>query len=93
MLLYHGYTKGMKTAISLPDALYQEVEQTARAMKIPRSQLFARAVTEFIKRHKREEITERLNDVYGKIENETAPDFQNEPSIEAMRELTSNDTW
>ncbi len=93
MLLYHSYTKGMKTAISLPDALYQEVEQTARAMKIPRSQLFARAVTEFIKRHKREEITERLNDVYGKIENETAPDFQNEPSIEAMRELTSNDTW
>ncbi len=83
----------MKTAISLPDALYEDAEQTARAMGIPRSQLFARAVAEFIKRHKREEITERLNEVYERIENHTTPESRREPSIEAMRELTRDDTW
>ena len=83
----------MKTAISLPDALYEDVEQTARAMGIPRSQLFARAVSEFIKRHKREEITQRLNEVYERIENQTTPELRTEPSVESMRELTRNDTW
>ena len=83
----------MKTAISIPDALYEDAEQTARAMGIPRSQLFARAVSEFIKRHKREEITQRLNEVYERIENQNTPESRIEPSIETMRELTRNDTW
>jgi metal-responsive CopG/Arc/MetJ family transcriptional regulator len=83
----------MKTAISLPDALYEDAEQTARAMGIPRSQLYARAVSEFIKRYKREEITQRLNEVYEKIESRTTPELRTEPSVETMRELTRNDTW
>ena len=83
----------MKTAISLPDALYEDVEQTARAMGIPRSQLFARAVSEFMKRHTREEITQRLNDVYVRIENQITPELPTEPSVESMKELTRNDTW
>ncbi|MDA3948256.1 MAG: ChpI protein [Spirochaeta sp.] len=83
----------MKTAISLPDALFEDAEQTARAMGIPRSQLFARAVSEFIKRHKREEITQRLNEVYERMENQTAPELPTETSVETMRELTGNDTW
>jgi metal-responsive CopG/Arc/MetJ family transcriptional regulator len=84
---------GMKTAISLPDALYADVEQTAREMGIPRSQLFARAVSEFIKRYKRDEITQRLNEVYERTENQRAPELPTEPSVEAMRELTRYDTW
>ena len=83
----------MKTAISLPDALYEDAEKTARAMGIPRSQLFARALSEFLKRHKREEITQRLNEVYEKVENQTTPELRAEPSVETMRELTKNDTW
>ena len=90
---YRSYTLGMKIAISLPDALYEDAEQTARAMGIPRSQLFARAVSEFIKRHKREKITERLNEVYERRENQTTPEQSTEASIETMRELTRNDTW
>jgi metal-responsive CopG/Arc/MetJ family transcriptional regulator len=83
----------MKTAISLPDELFEDVEQTARAMGIPRSQLFARAVAEFLRRHKREEITQRLNEVYERMEDQTSPELRTEPSVEAMGELTRNDTW
>jgi metal-responsive CopG/Arc/MetJ family transcriptional regulator len=83
----------MKTAISLPDALYEDAEQTARAMGIPRSQLYARAVSEFIQRHKREEITLRLNDVYERMENQPTSELPTEPSVETMQELTRNDTW
>ena len=37
----------MKTAVSLPDRLYEEAEKTAQAIGIPRSQLFAKALEEF----------------------------------------------
>jgi metal-responsive CopG/Arc/MetJ family transcriptional regulator len=82
----------MKTAISLPDRLYEDAEKTAKSMGIPRSQLFALALEEFINHHKTERITEQLNKVYGKMKDEkhlTIDDI----SLEAMRELTKNDTW
>ena len=72
----------MKTAISLPDALFEDVDQTAQAMGIPRSQLFARAVSEYIRRHKREQITQQLNEVYEGLKDETESAARTEPSIE-----------
>ena len=81
----------MKTAVSLPDSLYSEAEKTAQSMGIPRSQLFARALEEFIEHHKRENITEKLNSVYSRL---NIFDEENlNPGIEAMRNLTKNDTW
>ena len=83
----------MKTAISLPDALYEDAEQTARAMGIPRSQLFARAVAEYIARHRRERITERLNKVYEGTDDRNTPDVPTDASLVSLRKLTKNDTW
>lgn len=82
----------MKTAISLPDQLYEEAERTAQQLGIPRSQLFAKALEEFIAFHKRENITEKLNRVYaGLHQNE----FESISSvgIESIRSLTKNDAW
>jgi len=82
----------MKTAISLPDALYVDAEKTAKSMGIPRSQLFAIALQEFINHHKREKITEQLNEVYKNSEG-ASPSLMGELNIMSMRELTQNDTW
>ena len=40
----------MKTAISLPDTLFNEVERCARRLKLTRSGLMATAVREFLAR-------------------------------------------
>ena len=82
----------MKTAVSLPDQLYQEAEKTAQSMGIPRSQLFARALEDFIALHKRENITERLNKVYSNIDQSEFLKISN-ASIETIRNFTKNDTW
>ncbi len=82
----------MKTAISLPDALYSDAEKTAKAMGIPRSQLFAIALEEFINHHKREKITEKLDEVYKDME-PASPSSMEAVSLIALRELTKNDTW
>jgi metal-responsive CopG/Arc/MetJ family transcriptional regulator len=58
----------MKTAISLPDTLYEKAEQAASYMGIPRSQLFAMALEEFISNHNGKMITEKINEIYGKID-------------------------
>jgi metal-responsive CopG/Arc/MetJ family transcriptional regulator len=54
----------MKTAISIDDALLQEADEAAQAMGLSRSRLFARAVGDFLKRNREEQMLRRLNDVY-----------------------------
>jgi metal-responsive CopG/Arc/MetJ family transcriptional regulator len=54
----------MKTAISLPDSIFLEAEETAKNMGISRSTLFLNALTEYLKKHNRKNITEKLNEIY-----------------------------
>jgi len=82
----------MKTAVSLPDQLYEEAERTAQNLGIPRSQLFAKALEEFIASHKRENVTERLNRVYSNISKNEFEGISN-IGIESIRNLTKDDSW
>jgi predicted transcriptional regulator len=51
----------MKTAISLPDDLYQRVDACARRLKLTRSGLLAAAAREFLARHGPDDATESWN--------------------------------
>lgn len=82
----------MKTAISLPDQLFEEAEETARYLGLPRSRLVAKALEEFIQNHNRDRITAQLNKVYGE-ENPNIDDQIGKIGVSAIRELTKNDTW
>ena len=55
----------MKLAISVPDRISRAADQAARRMRVPRSQLYARAVEAYLKHAEHEDVTERLNAVYG----------------------------
>ena len=81
----------MKTAVSLPDRLYEEAERTAQAMGLRRSQLFAKALEEFIERRRRENITERLNEVYSHAIPNQFSEISN-AGLESLRDLTRNDS-
>ena len=41
-----GYTKGMKTAVSIPDATFEKGEALARKLGMSRSALYAKAIEE-----------------------------------------------
>jgi metal-responsive CopG/Arc/MetJ family transcriptional regulator len=56
----------MKTAVSLPDELFRQAEATARRLRVSRSELYAKAIAEFLNRQDGKSITERLNDVYSR---------------------------
>ncbi|HEY1220315.1 MAG: hypothetical protein ABSE42_19425 [Bryobacteraceae bacterium] len=56
----------MKTAVSLPDHLFRMAEVTARRLQVSRSELYARAIAEFLEGQQGNAITERLNDLYSR---------------------------
>ncbi len=58
----------MKTAISIPDDVFQVAEQLARRTKKSRSQLFSDAVREYVARHAADEITEAMDRVCAELE-------------------------
>lgn len=60
-----GYTSGMKTAISIPDDVFADAERLARVLKKSRSQLYSRALREYVARHAADQITETLDRVCG----------------------------
>lgn len=54
----------MKTAISIPDRLFNSADSLARRLGLSRSRLYATALAEFVAKHQSAKITKRLNTLY-----------------------------
>jgi len=59
-----GYTSAMKTAISIPDQVFEAADRTAKRLGVSRSELYATAVHEFLERHRIEDVSSKLDEVY-----------------------------
>jgi hypothetical protein len=70
----------MKTAISIDDGLLRDADTTARLMGLSRSRLFARAMEDFLKRQKHEEMLRQLNEVYSQ-----GPDAQEKALLKRIK--------
>ena len=57
----------MKTAISIPDEIFKKAERLARRLGFSRSQLYARAVEDYVKKRRPESITEAMNRVVDEV--------------------------
>lgn len=51
----------MKTAISIPDDIFVKAEELARRLSTSRSELYSRAVREYLARHSVDQVTEQLD--------------------------------
>jgi metal-responsive CopG/Arc/MetJ family transcriptional regulator len=69
----------MKTAISLPDALFRAGDALAKRLKVSRSELYARALGEYLAKHRADQVTQRLNAVYA------AEDSSLDPRLGALQ--------
>lgn len=78
----------MKTAISLPEAIFREAERFARRFKKSRSQLYVEAITEYLERHAPDTITESMNRVCDKLDG-TDSAFSSAASISVL----SQERW
>ena len=51
----------MKTAVSIPDDVFERVERFARRAKRSRSEVFSAALREYMARHSPDEVTVAIN--------------------------------
>jgi len=56
----------MKTAVSIPDSIFDAAEQIADRLGVSRSELYSRALAEFVREHRSDKVTQALNRVYSK---------------------------
>ena len=77
----------MKTAVSIPDEVFEEAERLARRMKRSRSEVYSRALAEYVARHASDRVTEAMNRTLAEI-NEPADDF---PRAASRRVLERSD--
>jgi metal-responsive CopG/Arc/MetJ family transcriptional regulator len=78
----------MKTAISIPDDLFDSAERYAEQQGLSRSELYAKALRRFLEDRNGESITERLNAVYDKESNSL------DPVLARLQALSlSSDAW
>lgn len=78
----------MKTAISIPDEVFEAADRAAKKLGVSRSELYATAVHEFIERHQVEDVTERLNEVYSS----TKSDLDDHLSM-MQSQLLAKESW
>lgn len=57
----------MKAAVSIPDDVFEEADRLARQLKTSRSQLYSRALKEFLSRHAPDQITDSMNRVVDEL--------------------------
>ena len=81
----------VKTAISVKKSLFEEADELARQMKVPRSRLFVMAMEEYIRRRQNRELLEKFNAAY-EDEPDPAELVLREKSLKAYRE-TIEDEW
>lgn len=60
----------MKTAISIPDPVFKTAERLAKRLGLSRSELYVRAISNYVEAHKSQKVTDLLNEIYGDMENQ-----------------------
>ena len=84
-----SYTRHMKTAISLPDDLFEAAEKMARRLKISRSELYQRAIAHFLQQQSSDIVRESLDRVYSKKSNRGL-----DPMVRALSEkIIMEEDW
>lgn len=63
----------MKVAVSIPGPIFDAAERLARERQVPRSQVFAEALEEYITKKDPALVTAKLDEVYGALSSTVDP--------------------
>lgn len=81
------YSSGMKTAVSIPDAIFEAADRLARRRRISRSELYAEALARLLDADESSRVTERLDDLYSDRPSEL------DAGLAAAQSLAIDEDW
>jgi len=76
----------MKVAVSIPDEVFAETEDLAKRLKTSRSEIYSRALSEFLHRHSPDRVTELMNQVVAAV-GERTDSFTKRAARRVMRRV------
>ena len=62
-----GYTPGMKTAVSVPDDVFEKAERLAHREGRSRSEVYSAALREYVARHSPDELTASIDSALAEL--------------------------
>jgi metal-responsive CopG/Arc/MetJ family transcriptional regulator len=78
----------MKTAISIPDPVFDQADCLAKRLQISRSALYTRAVEGYIDEHRRSRVREKLDKLYS-----TEPSGIDPATLKAQAASIPREEW
>lgn len=85
-------SSSVKTAISLRQHLFEDVNELADEMKISRSKVFVLAVEDFIKKHENKKLLSKINEAFADY-----PDIEEKENNDLMknkhRKILESEQW
>jgi metal-responsive CopG/Arc/MetJ family transcriptional regulator len=78
----------MKTAVSIPDEVFEKAERLARRSRRTRSDVFSAALREYVARHAPDEVTEAMDHVCRQIQ-----DQRDDFVLAAARNVLERSEW
>ena len=82
----------IKTAISLPDSLFAQVELVAQELQLSRSRFFTLAVEDFLRRYENRKLLEAFNAAYADGLDEEESDALDQMN-KLRQQLVAEETW
>lgn len=70
----------IKTAISLDQGLFEQVDELACSLKVSRSRVFALAIEDYLRRQENRKLLERINAAY-----DDTPDLEEDRQLKAAQ--------
>ncbi len=61
----------MKTAVSIPDEIFEQAERLAQRERRSRSEVYSAALCEYVARHAPDEVTDAMNRVCDEVGSES----------------------
>lgn len=79
----------MKTAISIPDKIFYEAESLSKKLGVSRSELYVRAINEYLRAYRDESITAKLNELF-----EEQSEYRVDPGLQTLQQISlPADDW
>jgi len=78
--------RNLKTAISIPENIFLQADETAKVMGLNRSRLYTAAIAEFLEKHREDSIKAKLNEIYANENSRVDPIFNNAQMVNLAKE-------
>jgi metal-responsive CopG/Arc/MetJ family transcriptional regulator len=82
----------VKTAISVPDDTFEQVERSAHALGVTRSEFYARAARHYLEHLENESLTDEINSALDLMVGDAADDSP-DVAVAAGRRRLADDEW